>query len=96
MKISTVLRLAALVVLGAVLLAWAATIAAADPAGDSPSDGIVVGSATTEMCEVQILAPGAQVWFKVSYHAGTDMELRSVNAGRVTFAVYDPQQVELS
>jgi hypothetical protein len=85
-------RLAALVVLGAVLFVWATALAAADPAGDSPSNGIPVGSATTETCVSQTLTPGAQIWFKVSYHAGTDLELRSKNAGGVTFAVYDPQK----
>ena len=91
-KIGAIVRVAALLLLGGVLLVWATTLAAADPAGDSPSNGIPVGAATTETCVSQTLAPGAQIWFKVSYHAGTDLELRSKSANGVTFAVYDPQK----
>jgi len=92
MKIGTLLRLAAMAALVVMLSVWSVAIAAADSGGDSPTNGIPVVPAPTETCMSQTLAPGAQVWFKVTYHAGTDLELRSQNADGVTFAVYDPQK----
>lgn len=93
MKISTILRLAALVVLGAVLLMWAGALSAADPAGDSPKNGIPQSSAPYEICSTQTLAPGAQVWLKVPYHAGKDLEMHVKTADGLHFDVYDPSQV---
>ena len=93
MKIGTIVRLAALVVLSAGMFGWAVRISAADPAGDSPANGLPIGSSTTETCVSQTLAPGAQVWFKVPYHAGTDLEMYAKNATGVNFDVYDPSQV---
>ena len=92
MKIGTMARLAAVAVLVVVLSAWAVAPAAADSAGDSPTNGIPIVPGPTESCITQTLASGAQVWFKVSYHAGTDLEMNSENATGVTFAVYDPQK----
>lgn len=92
MKVSMIMRLAALVGLVAALLGWAVVISAADPTGDIPANGVPVGAGSAETCVSQTLAPGAQVWLKVPYHAGTDLEMRSENAAGVTFAVYDPQK----
>jgi hypothetical protein len=93
MKIGTLVRFAALVVLGVSLFGWAARLAAADPPGDSPANGLPISSTIAESCVSQTLAPGAQVWFKVPYHAGTDLEMFAKNAVGVNFDVYDPSQV---
>jgi hypothetical protein len=93
MKFSTILRIAALLVFGAVLLAWAAALSAADPAGGSPADGIPVGVGSSETCASQTLAPGAQIWLKVPYHAGTDLEMHVKSDVKLNFDVYDPSQV---
>jgi hypothetical protein len=93
MKTGTLFRFAALVVLVVGLFGWAAKLAAADPPGDSPANGLPIGSTTAETCVSQTLAPGEQVWFKVPYHAGTDLEMYAKNATGVNFDVYDPSQV---
>ena len=93
MKISSIVRIAALAVLIAVLFGWAVRLAAADPPGDSPANGLPIASTTAETCVSQTLAPGAQVWYKVPYHAGTDLEMFAKNAVGVNFDVYDPSQV---
>ncbi len=93
MKTGTLVRFAALVVLVAVLFGWAARLSAADPPGDSPANGLPIGSTTAETCVSQTLAPGEQVWFKVPYHAGTDLEMYAKDATGVNFDVYDPSQV---
>jgi hypothetical protein len=93
MKIGTLVRFAVLAVLVAGLFGWAARLSAADPPGDSPANGLPIGSTIAETCVSQTLAPGAQVWFKVPYHAGTDLEMFAKNAVGVNFDVYDPAQV---
>jgi len=93
MKFSTLLRITAIVVLGGVLLAWAAALSAADATGGSPQDGIPVAViGTQEVCTSQTLASGAQVWLKVPYHAGTDLEMHVKGGSGVNFDVYDPSQ----
>ena len=93
MKLGTIVRLGAVAGLIAVLLAWAVALSAADPTGDSPANGLPVGAAPVEMCSSQTLAPGAQVWLKVPYHAGKDLEMYAKNATGVNFDVYDPSQI---
>ena len=93
MKTGTVVRFAAVIGLIAVLLAWGAALSAADPTGDSPANGLPIGAAPFEMCVSQTLAPGAQVWLKVPYHAGMDLEMYAKNASGVNFDVYDPDKV---
>ena len=94
MKLNTIVRIAAVTGLIAVLLAWGAALSAADPTGDSPANGLPVGAAPFEICVSQTLAPGAQIWFKVPYHAGKDLEMYAKNASGVNFDVYDPDKVK--
>ena len=94
MKLGTILRLSAVIGLIAVLLVWGAALSAADPTGDSPANGLPVGAAPFEVCASQTLAPGAQVWLKVPYHAGMDLEMYAKNASGVNFDVYDPDKVK--
>jgi hypothetical protein len=61
--------------------------------GDSPANGILVNAGSAETCVAQTLAPGAQIWFKIPYHAGTDLELYAKAFGGVSFAVYDPERI---
>ena len=93
MKAGVLLRIVALGTFGAVLLVWAAVLSAADPAGDTPANGIPVSSTPSETCSSQTIAPGAQIWLKVPYHAGKDLEMHVKNAVGVSFDVYDPSQV---
>ncbi|HEX7587834.1 MAG TPA: hypothetical protein VF478_05920, partial [Anaerolineae bacterium] len=93
MKQSTLARLGALLVLGAVLLAWAGALSAADPGGESPKNGIPESASTFEICASQSLAAGAQVWLQVPYHANKQLEMHVKNGSGVNFDAYDPSQV---
>ncbi len=93
MRIGTFLRLAALGVFGAVLLIWAGSLAAADPAEDSPQNGIPMTSSPTETCTTLTVPAGGSLWLKVPYHVGTDLEMHVKTADGLNFSVYDPSQV---
>jgi hypothetical protein len=93
MKVHIVLRLLALGGMVAILLMWGVAISAADPAGDTPANGIPEASAPVQTCSSQTVAAGAQIWLKVAYHAGTDLEMHVMNGDGVNFDVYSPMQV---
>jgi hypothetical protein len=93
LKATNILRIGALVILGASLMSWASRLSAADPTGDSPANAIPISTSTFEICTSFTLAPGASIWIQVPYHAGKDVEIYAKNAPGVNFDVYDPQQI---
>ena len=83
-----------LVALAAVaLLAWGAALVSADATGASPSDGIPVASSSTAACSSITVPAGGQLWLKVEYHGGTDLEMDAAGSDGLSLAVYDPSQV---
>ncbi|MCL4395787.1 MAG: hypothetical protein M1482_13460 [Chloroflexi bacterium] len=86
-------RLILVAVAAVALLAWGAMLASADATGGSPSDGIPVVSASAQVCSSITVPAGGQLWLKVEYHGGTDLEMYTQGAAGLSLAVYDPSQV---
>ncbi|MCL4393693.1 MAG: hypothetical protein M1482_02580 [Chloroflexi bacterium] len=60
-----------------------------DPSGDSPADGL-----TAPSCAYESADAGSEVWHKVPYHSGKELELYLIAASPdVGFDVFTPDQV---
>ncbi len=81
-----------LVLLAVMLAAGTTALFAADAPGSSPNNGIELSVSTVFVCVPQTIAPGAQMWFRVPYNAGKDLDIAATGADPLNLDVYDPAQ----
>ena len=80
-------HLVALVLFAAALWVGTSSLRAAEPTGNSPSDGLAVN------CQVKNLPPAGTIWYKIPYHKGMELEIDLTAIDGVYFQVFSPDQV---
>jgi hypothetical protein len=73
-----------------ILCSHETAVATLEPMGDSPANGLTVAS-----CSLRMLDPVAQVWYKIPYHTGNQLEiyLKTLSPG-MGFDVFTPAQIK--
>jgi hypothetical protein len=87
MRASNAARAVVLGLFALALFPGASALLAAEPTGDSPSNGLAV------TCQVESTASGSTLWYKIPYHPGTQLEIDLTAIDGVYFDVYSPDQV---
>jgi hypothetical protein len=87
MKAGRITRGIALASLGLVLMVSVSPLFAAEPAGDSPSNG------RTVTCQVESMPAGGTLWFKIPYRKGIELVIDLIAIDGVFFDVFAPDQV---
>ncbi len=91
MKRNNILKWSVLLALALVALTATGALAASPTSGNSMDNPYSLANVSGTS---QTLAPGATVWYSVTYAAGTqaEIDLSTNGVGGVTFAVYTPDQ----
>ena len=88
MKVDTIARWMILVLVAPALILGVSSLFAAEPTGDSPSNALTV------TCQVQSMAAGGTVWYKIPYHKGMELAIDLTAIDGVYFDVFAPDQVQ--
>jgi hypothetical protein len=87
MKVNQAVHVFVLGLFALALLHSASALLAEEPAGDSPSNALTV------TCQIESMAAGGILWYKIPYHKGAQLEIDLTAIDGVYFDVYAPDQV---
>lgn len=88
MKSNRIARWLVLIIFAVIIGLSASTLFAAGSNGDSPTNALSV------TCQVESMAAGGTVWYKIPYHKGMELAIDLIAIDGAYFDVFSPDQVK--